>query len=171
MYSAKKMTFSALFLAFGLIVPQAFHLFGGTGPVFLPMHIPVLLAGFFLGGPSGAIIGLVTPILSSLVTAMPVPPILYFMMAELTAYGFLAGFLYKSKKNSIYVALIGAMIGGRIILAAAVTLLQPLLGLKLSPMVYLSGALLNGIPGMILQLILIPGLVKLLERSNQFTPA
>ncbi|MFZ2257547.1 MAG: ECF transporter S component [Clostridiaceae bacterium] len=171
MYSAKKMTYSALFLAFGLIVPQAFHLFGGSGPVFLPMHIPVLLAGFFLGGPTGAIIGLITPILSSLVTAMPQPPILYFMMAELTAYGFLAGYLFKTRKLNIYVALIGAMIGGRIILAGAVTLLQPLLGFKLSPAVYLSGALLNGIPGMILQLFLIPVLVRLLNRANQFTTA
>lgn len=171
MYSAKKMTYAALFLAFGLIVPQTFHLLGGTGPVFLPMHIPVLLAGFFLGGPTGAIIGLITPVLSSFVTAMPQPPILYFMMAELAAYGFIAGYLYKTRKLSVYMALVGAMIGGRVVLAGAVTLLQPLLGFKLSPAVYLSGALLNGIPGMILQLILIPVLVKLLYRADQFTTA
>ncbi len=140
MYATKKMTYSALFLAFGLVLPQIFYLFGGTGPIFLPMHVPVLLAGFFLGGPAGALIGLLTPVLSSLVTAMPQPPILYFMMAELAAYGFLAGYLFKTRKLNIYVALISAMIGGQIVLAAAVTLLQPLLGFKLSPAVYLSGA-------------------------------
>lgn len=167
--SAKKMTYSALFLAFGLVLPQIFHLFGGTGPVFLPMHVPVLLGGFFLGGPSGALIGLITPVLSSLITGMPQLPILYFMMAELSAYGFLAGYLNNNRKLNIYVALIGAMVGGRMALALTVTLLQSFLGLKVSPAVYLSAAVLNGIPGIALQILFIPILVKLLNRANQFT--
>lgn len=53
MSTAKKLTYSSLFLALGLVVPQLFHLLGGAGPVFLPMHLPVLLAGFYLGGPRG----------------------------------------------------------------------------------------------------------------------
>ncbi len=171
MYSAKKLTYSALFLALGLVLPQAFHFFGGTGPVFLPMHIPVLLAGFFLGGPSGALIGLLTPVLSSLTTGMPQIPILYFMMAELCAYGFLAGYLYENRKLNIYASLLGAMAGGRLILALTVYLLQPLLGLKLSPAVYMSGAILNGIPGIIIQLLFIPVLVKLLNRARRSSAA
>lgn len=171
MKTTKRTTYSALFLAFGLLLPQIFHLLGGTGPVFLPMHIPVLLGGFFLGAPAGALIGLLTPILSSLLTAMPQPPILYFMMAELAAYGFLAGYFYQRRKQNLYIALIGAMAGGRIVLAVVVSLLQPHLGFKLSPAVYLTGALVNGIPGIILQLLFIPLLVRLLNRATQYTPA
>lgn len=168
MLTPKKLTYSALFLAFGLLLPQIFHLVGGGGPIFLPMHIPVLLAGFFLGGPLGALVGAVTPILSSLVTGMPQVPILYFMIAELTAYGFLAGFLFQKLGFNPILSLAGAMIGGRLILALAVYTLQPLMGLKLSPSAYLIGAVINGLPGILLQLLLIPVLVRLIRRGTHF---
>lgn len=160
----RKLTYSALFLAFGIILPQIFHLFGGTGPVFLPMHIPVLLAGFFLGGPSGALIGLMTVLASALFTGMPPVPILYFMLFEVAVYGLAAGFAYRKFRLNVYVSLILAMVAGRIALAAAVYTLQPLLGLKLSPAGYMTGALTGGIPGMVIQLVFIPALVIALER-------
>ena len=168
MQNTKKLTYGALFLAFGLLIPQIFHLVGGTGPIFLPMHIPVLLAGFFLGGPMGAIIGILTPILSSLVTSMPQPPILYFMIAELAAYGFFAGLLFKNMKLNSIVSLIGAMVAGRLVLAITVFALQPLMGLQLSPKAYLVAAVTNGLPGILLQLILIPVLVRRISRGTQF---
>lgn len=78
MEKTKKLTFSALFIAFGLVLPQFFHLFGGTGPIFLPMHIPVLLAGFFLGAPAGAVVGVITPMLAQcLQNTSATYPILY----------------------------------------------------------------------------------------------
>lgn len=166
MEKTKKLTFSALFIAFGLVLPQFFHLFGGTGPIFLPMHIPVLLAGFFLGAPAGALVGVITPILSSVLTGMPQIPILYFMIIELAAYGFIAGFTFKNLKLNVYVSLILSMIIGRALLAAGVFALQPLLGLKLSPQAYMIGAVTNGIPGMILQLVFIPAIVLILMKAG-----
>lgn len=162
--NTRKLTYSALFLAFGILLPQIFHLFGGTGPVFLPMHIPVLLAGFFLGGGSGALIGLMTVLASTLLTGMPPVPILYFMLFEVAVYGLVAGLTYRKFKMNVYVSLILAMMAGRITLAAAVYTLQPLLGLRLSPAGYMTGALTGGIPGTVIQLIFIPALVIALER-------
>lgn len=164
MTPAKRITFSGLFLALGLLVPIAFHLFGGTGPVFLPMHLPVLLAGFFLGPASGFLIGILTPIQSSLLTGMPPVPILYLMVAELAAYGFWAGYFYRVKKFNVILSLVLAMILGRIVLAGAVYALQSLLSLQIKPQVYLTAAISQGIPGMILQIILIPILVTALNR-------
>jgi len=166
MSNSRKITYTALFLAFGVILPQIFHLFGGAGPIFLPMHIPVLLAGFFLGGIQGALIGFLTPLFSSFITGMPVIPILYFMMIEVTVYGFASGYFYKKRNMNIYVSLILSMILGRVFLAAAVFSLQPLLGLELSPTGYLIGALTSGIPGMAIQLIFVPTLVKLMEKAG-----
>lgn len=160
--------YTALFIALGLLVPQFFHFFGGTGPIFLPMHIPVLLSGFFLGKRAGLLVGLVTPMLSSMLTGMPAVPILYFMVAELMAYGFMAGYLYKERDLSVIPALLFSMIMGRIILALAVFTLQPLLGLTLSPLGYLTGAITSGLPGMLLQLFFIPTIVKLLEKAGVF---
>lgn len=164
--NTKKITYSGLFLALGVIFPQVFHLFGGTGPVFLPMHIPVLLAGFFLGGTSGALIGFLTVLLSAAITGMPQVPILYFMLIEVTVYGLAAGFVYKKLKLNVYLSLIIAMIVGRLALAISVFTLQPLLGLKLSPQVYMLGAVTKGLPGIIIQLIFIPIIVFSIERAG-----
>ncbi|MGM9973793.1 MAG: ECF transporter S component [Clostridiaceae bacterium] len=170
--NAKVLTFSGLFIALGLVLPQIFHLFGGTGPIFLPMHIPVLLAGFFIGAYPAALVGLLTVILSSVLTGMPAIPVVYFMIAEVTAYGFLSGFFYKKMKLNVYTALLLAMILGRVILGATVYILQPLLALKLSPSVYMSNALISGIPGIIIQIVFIPAIVFALERfmvkSNEY---
>lgn len=166
MRKTNELIFASLFVAFGLILPQLFHLVGGTGPIFLPMHIPVLLAGFFLGARYGLLVGLLTPILSSMTTGMPVIPILYFMMFELMAYGFLSGYLYKNRKFPAMISLLLAMIGGRAVLAAVVFVLQALLGLKFSPMGYLTGALTSGVPGMVIQVAVIPALVRLLEKAG-----
>ncbi len=163
---AKRITHSALFLALGMIIPQMFHLFGGTGPIFLPMHIPVLLAGFFLGGKYGAIIGFLTVLLSSTITGMPQVPILYFMLVEVTIYGLVAGLSYKKFKLNVYISLILAMIVGRIALAISAYGLQPLLGIQLSPKLYILGALTNGIPGIIIQLVFIPIVVFSIERAG-----
>lgn len=166
MNQTQKTIYAALFLALGLLLPQIFHFFGGTGPVFLPMHIPVLLAGFYLGGSYGALIGLVTPVLSSLLTGMPPVPILYFMMLELLGYGLTAGYLHGTRKWNVLLTLLLSMVVGRLFLAAGVYVLQPLLGLKLSPYGYLAGALSAGVPGMLLQLVVVPTLVKLLEKAR-----
>ena len=170
--NVKTLTYSGLFLALGLVLPQIFHLFGGTGTIFLPMHIPVLLAGFFLGAYPAALVGLLTVILSATLTGMPPVPVVYFMMAEVTAYGFLSGLFYKKFRLNVYISLLLAMILGRIILGATVYTLQPLLNLKLSPAVYMTNALINGIPGIIIQIVFIPALVFALERfmvrSNEY---
>ena len=163
---AKTITHAAILLALGAVIPQAFHLLGGTGPVFLPMHIPVLLAGFFLGSQYGAMIGFLTVLLSFFITGMPQVPILYFMLVEVTIYGLMAGLLYRKMKLNIYISLISSMIVGRIALAITVYTLQPLLGIQLSPKLYIIAALTNGIPGIIIQLIFIPIIVLSLDRAG-----
>ena len=161
----KTITYSGFFIALGVLFPQIFHLFGGTGPVFLPMHIPVLLAGFFLGAKAAALVGLITVLLSAAFTGMPAVPVLYFMLVEVSIYGLAAGLAYKKFNLNIYLSLILAMITGRLALATTVYTLQPLLGLQLSPFVYMSTAIMKGIPGMIIQILFIPVTVLSLERA------
>lgn len=162
----KKLTYSSLLLALGIILPQVFHLLGASGSIFLPMHIPVLLAGFFLGGSSAVLIGILTVLLSAAVTGMPPVPILYFMLAEVAVYGLMAGLTYKKLKLNIYISLIIAMISGRIATGLTVFVLQPLLGLKMSAISYVTGSVVTGLPGIIIQLIFIPVLVLSVERAG-----
>lgn len=88
----KKMIYGGLLTAVGLVLPQAFHVFGqGVGMAFLPMHLPVMIAGILLGPCYGGLIGLIVPLVSSMLTGMPPVPKLYFMLVELVAYGIFTG--------------------------------------------------------------------------------
>lgn len=164
--STKKIALGGLFLALSLILPQVFHIIGGpaAGKTFLPMHIPVLLAGFFAGPFIGALTGLLAPLLSFLVTIMPTPPILYFMILELGTYGLVAGYLFRKFKWNIYLSLILSMLSGRAINSLALLVAAGLMKLNVPPVMSVFTGIITGIPGLIIQVVLIPAVVYLVER-------
>ncbi len=163
-----KVIYGSFFVALGVVLPIGFHLLQFGGVVFLPMHIPVLLAGFILGGRYGLLVGLLTPILSHLFTGMPPlsPPMLPMMIVELACYGLAAGMLYRGGRN-IYAALIGAMIVGRIGTGVVLYLGTLFLGFHIPVWAFISGGIVKGIPGIVVQLFIIPVLVKAWEKYNQ----
>ncbi len=166
-------TYGAIFIALGIVFPVFFHAVG-AGKVFLPMHIPVLLAGFFTGPVTGAVVGFLTLILSALLTGMPplMPPIAQAMMAELAVYGLLSGLLYRALRQNVIVALVGAMIGGRLVYGVLAAYLLPLFGLNRVPVFYpLTAGIVGSLPGVILQLVFIPAVVYLAERTLKARPA
>ncbi|MBS4535875.1 ECF transporter S component [Clostridium sp. D2Q-14] len=161
----KNIVLSGLLLALGIIIPSIFHFTGINGSIFSPMHITVLLSGFILGPILGLIIGILTPILNFLILGMPPIFILWIMIVELGIYGLASGILYKKIKLSIYPSLICSMIIGRLGSGIWSFILVNLLGLKVqSPILFLKGATIGAIPAIILQIILIPILVKIYER-------
>ncbi len=163
-----KLVATAVLITFGLVLPVAFHLIGAMGSVFLPMHIPVLIAGLFLGTKAGFFTGIFTPIISSFMTGMPpMIPTLPVMMAELGVYGLAGGYLYHRKKLPLIISLLSAMVLGRMAAVAIVYVLVLSIGIKLQPMIYLTGAVITGLPGIIIQLIFIPLIVKRLHSVFQ----
>ena len=95
-FTAKKIAYCALFCAFGVGLPQLFHVFGlVAGQTFLPMHIPALVAGMVLGPIYGLIVGVISPIISCFATGMPVLAKMPFMVVEVGAYGFFSGLAFK----------------------------------------------------------------------------
>ena len=160
----QQMVFSGVLVAMGILLPVVFHAFGGMGAVFLPMHIPVLLAGLLFGPAVGLAVGICTPFASSLLTGMPpFLPIMPIMMTELACYGLLGGYLYRVRRLPLLLSLLLSMICGRLAAGGAVYLLVSLLHIKLSVWPYLSGAVVTGAPGMLLQIIILPFLVRALE--------
>ncbi|MEN6564685.1 MAG: ECF transporter S component [Veillonellales bacterium] len=166
--SIVKIVYGGFFIALGVVLPIGFHVLQLGGSIFLPMHLPVLLAGFILGCRYGMLVGVLTPLLSHLLTGMPPlsPPVLPVMLPELACYGFTAGILYHNGRN-MYIALIGAMLAGRTAAGAAVYLATLFLGFHVPVWAYLSGGILQGIPGIVVQLFLIPILVKAWEKYKQ----
>ncbi|HHY44206.1 MAG TPA: ECF transporter S component [Firmicutes bacterium] len=152
----------ALFVATGIVLPMAFHAVG-MGRAFLPMHIPVLLAGIYGGWKSGLVVGAVTPILSGVLTGMPplVPPTAFAMMVELPVYGVLVALFYKQMRIHPALSLGLAALVGRMVYGLIGYAMFPLVGLpKVSPLYPVTTGLLASLPGVVLQVILVPLIVS-----------
>ena len=162
----KNLILTALCLALGLTLPTAFHLIG-AGPVFLPMHIPILLCGLLCGWQYGAACGLIVPLLSSILTGMPALfPTAPAMMLELCAYGCLTGLLYRKSHWNLYVALIVSMLGGRVVSGLANATLMGVAGRPYGFSAFLSAAFVTSLPGILLQLAIVPVLVAALQKCG-----
>lgn len=161
MFKTKDLVKAGLLLAIGIILPTVFHMTGINGTVFLPMHIPIMISGFILGPVLGAIIGFITPFLNHSLTGMPPTPILWIMLVELTVYGLLSGLLYRKMNMKLMMSLIISMIGGRIAAAFTLLILANGFGITMPPLkTYVYGMTLTAIPGIIIQIMLIPILMR-----------
>lgn len=167
MSGTKKLTLAAMCLCLGVILPQAFHGIPAAGSIFLPMHIPVLIAGFICGPLYGLIVGFTTPIVSHLLFSMPLVSVLGQMILELSIYGLMSGILnncliFKNELLKYYFVLMGSMLSGRIIygLANAFFFKAGSYSFK----TWLATAFITALPGIIIQLLIIPILVKNIKK-------
>ncbi|ERT58034.1 LytS/YehU family sensor histidine kinase [Peptoniphilus koenoeneniae] len=163
----KELVLSGLLIALGLVLPMAFHLFKAGGPVFLPMHIPVLLGGMILSPVFALLVGVLTPIVSNLLTSMPpLMPMLPIMIVELGLYGLVASILRKKLNLNVFISLIISMIIGRIGAGLVVYVMTSVFAVQFAPPIaFVIGGISKGIPGIIIQLIFIPIIVKAVEKS------
>jgi len=169
MFNTRKAVSTALFIAIGIALPLAFHSIPNAGRVFLPMHIPVLLCGLVCGFPWGLACGIVTPLLSSLLTGMPPAAMLPSMLCELAVYGLVAALLmrYVPVKNAyakIYIALVGAMLCGRLVMGALNALIFS--AGNYSMQLWLTGAFVSALPGIAIQTVLIPPIILGLRKAK-----
>jgi riboflavin transporter FmnP len=168
-FPVRTLTTTGLLLAVGLLLPLVFHsVFGEAGGrALLPMHYAVLLGGLLLGPVAGAFLGITTPLLSTVLTGMPPAAILPPMVIELAVYGLVAGLAHRRWKLAPLWSLCIAMVVGRVCLGLAVALLGPSIGLKAEPAAYVVTSIVTGLPGIGVQLVMIPLLMARgrLERS------
>lgn len=165
--NTKKLIIAGLLLALGVIIPMIFHSTGIAGTIFLPMHIPVLIGGFLLPPYLALFLGMLTPLVNSLVTGMPhMFPMAVIMIFELGIYGFIASLAYRKLKLPSVIALILSMIAGRIMAGLVVFILATFftLPMPLEPISFIIGGVTTGIPGIIIQIILIPSLIHSIVR-------
>ena len=168
--NVKTLVLAALFLALGLVLPFLTGQIPEIGSMLCPMHIPVLLCGFFCSWPWGLAVGLITPVLRSLLFGMPpMFPVAICMSLELATYGLVSGALYGKlprNKTSVYVSLLTAMVAGRLVWGVARFLCAGLDVTAFGLSAFWAGAVTTAIPGIIVQIILIPVLVLALEKHN-----
>ena len=165
-----KIILAALFLSLAYVLPFLTGQIPEIGSMLCPMHIPVLLCGFFCGWPWGLAVGFISPLLRSFTLGMPVFfPKALCMAFELAVYGTVTGLMHKilpRKKIYIYVSLLIAMIAGRLIWGAAMFTFMGLNGGNFTFPAFIAGAFTDAIPGIIIQIILIPSIVMILDNTK-----
>jgi len=180
MSNVRKMVLSALLLAIGMVLPFFTGQVPAVGAMLLPMHIPVLICGYVCGWKYGLLVGVITPLFRSALFGMPpMMPKAVGMAFELATYGLICGVLYPrfrrfrngTRKNggvfgSIYLTLILAMIGGRVVWGVVSIFLYGIQGNSFSWQMFIGGALLNAVPGILLQLAIVPVTVMILEKTG-----
>ena len=161
--NTKKLAYAALFLALCLVLPMLTGQIPQIGSMLLPMHIPVLLCGLVCGWQYGAAVGFVAPLLRSVLFGMP-------PMYPVLTYGLVIGLVYRrmAQKGAagVYAALLTAMAAGRLVWGVAEVVLLGLGGKAFTAQAFLAGALLNAVPGIIVQLVLIPAVMAALQKAG-----
>ena len=167
----KNLTLAALFLALGLVLPFFTGQIPQIGSMLLPMHLPIFLCGLICGWQYGAAVGFVVPLLRSVLFGMPpLFPTATSMAFELLTYGLVVGLLYSRSRwqcvRALYRCLIAAMLAGRAVWGVVQAVLLGATGSSLTMQVFMASAFLNAIPGIIVQLILIPVVMLALNRTG-----
>lgn len=166
----KDIVMAAMLLSVGIVLPFFTGQIPQIGSMLLPMHLPVLVCGLICGWQYGGIVGFVLPLLRYVLFGMPPMPNGLAMAFELAAYGAISGFLYNRSRwqciVSLYRSLIIAMIGGRVIWGIVRVVMLGMTGNAFTWQMFMAGAFLNAVPGIILQLVFIPALMVALNKTG-----
>ena len=160
---------SAICLALCLVLPFLTGQIPEIGSKLCPMHIPVLLCGFLCGPAYALVVGAIAPLVRFVLFGMPpIFPTGVAMCFELAAYGLVSGLMYRrlpKKTVSIYASLIVAMIAGRVVWGVVQAILLGMTGSALTWKMFITSAVLNAIPGIVIHIVLIPVIVMALKRA------
>lgn len=168
---AKNAVLAAMFLAIGLFLPFLTGQIQQIGNMLLPMHLPVFLCGLICNWKWGMGVGFILPLLRFVLFGMPqIYPMGIAMAFELATYGAVAGALYAHSKwqcvKALYRCLIAAMVCGRVVWGVAEMCLLGIGTDGFTWQMFLGGAFLNAIPGIILQLVAIPAIMAALNKTG-----
>lgn len=171
-FPARTVATAALVCALSVVLPQVFHLIGGKplGNAFLPMHLPVILGGYLLNPAAALVCGALSPLLSFFVSGMPPFPRLIFMIFELGAYGFSTSVFVHKCRLPVWLNLPLTWICGRAVYFAVAFFALRVLHLEIQGMTTASAAVwtavTTGVPGIILQAVVVPILVAALKKAR-----
>ena len=164
------MILAAFFLALAYVMPFLTGQIPEIGAKLCPLHIPVLLCGFICGWSWGLAVGFIAPLFRALTLGMPpLFPTAFCMAFELAAYGAMTGLMHKflpRKKPYIYCSLLIAMLVGRLVWGIVMFACVGSGGGAFTFAAFVAGAFTNAVPGIVVQMVLIPLLVMLLDNPK-----
>lgn len=165
-----KAVVSAGIIALAVLLPQLVHLAAGAqgGVKWLPMYLPVLLGGCLLGAWWGLGIGVLSPVVSFLVTLafgnpMPAATRLPYMIVELAVFAAVSGLFSKRIAENAWMAfpaVLLAAVAGRVSFLAVAAIFQTVSPLSVSTV---WAQIQTGLLGLVLQAVIVPVAVMLLS--------
>lgn len=170
--SLKRLVISSMLLALGIVLPFFTGQIKEIGDSLLPMHLPVMLCGAICGWKYGLTIGMAMPIIRSVSFGMPpIYPNAVWMAIELATYGLVIGILYSKLRakgtRGIILALIISMLAGRIAWGVSKAVLLGVTDKGFTMHAFLVGGFADAVPGIIIQLILVPVIVGIVEHTSK----
>lgn len=169
-FSVRRLTLSAMLVAVGLLLPFLTGQIRTIGNMLSPMHLPVFIAGLVCGPVWGTAVGAVLPLLRSALFGMPpLMPTAFAMTFELAAYGLFSGLLRRLLPKTLpmlYVTLCASMVLGRVVWGIASLFLYGFMDNAFTWQLFVTNGFVNAVPGIILQLIIIPPIVRALDRTH-----
>lgn len=167
--NVKKLVLAAMFMAIGLVLPFVTGQIPAVGKMLCPMHLPIMLCGIFCGWQYGLVVGFITPLLRGFLFGMPaLMPNGVSMAFELATYAVVIALMYKALPKKVwgmYVSLVTSMIAGRIVWGIVRFIIAGVAGSSFTVSMFIAGGITNAIPGIIIQLILIPTIVWALRKQ------
>ena len=165
----RKLTLAAMFLGLGYVLPLLIGQIPQVGMMLLPMHIPVFLCGLICGWKYGGVVGFVLPVTRSMIFGMPpMFPYAMSMSLELAVYGLVVGLVFGLVRHqnllTLYFSIIISMIAGRIVWGLTMWVLLTVGEGAFTLQAFIAGAFVNAFPGIILQLVLLPAVMIILNR-------
>lgn len=169
--TVQNLVFTSMLFSIGLFLPFLTGQIPEIGNMLLPMHLPVLLCGFICGYKYGIFLGAALPLIRSFIFGMPLLfPSAVTMSFELAAYGFFTGFIYllfkRKSLSAVYISLVSAMLLGRVVKGIASAVCYGIADKSYGFALFISGAFLEAIPGIVLQLILVPAILLAIKRVS-----
>lgn len=165
-----RLAFAGVCLALCLLLPFLTANSQTLGNILCLMHIPVLLCGLVCGWQYGLAVGVTAPLVRNLLFGMPpFPTVAVPMMAELAVYGLLTGLLcrlFPRKIGFLYLNLTASLVLGRIASVLAKYCLYAWNETQFSLPTVLKLNFVTTLPGVCLQLVLIPTVLYALTKAG-----
>jgi hypothetical protein len=165
--SPRELTYAGLFGAAALLLPVLFHLVH-LGRLFLPMYLPLLVLAFLVRPAPAAVTAALTPLLSAAATGMPpwVPPVAPIMAIELAIMvGLLSFTATRWPRANEWLLLAAALLLGRTISIGLTYGYSLMMGLPAKALAQVS--FFVAWPGMVLNLVTVPPIVRIARRSRR----
>lgn len=165
-YSGRDLILAGFLCALAIVMPVLFHAMG-LGSTFLPMFIPIVIAGFLLPWPVAITVGVSAPMISTLLTGMPplFPPLMVVMMVEGIFLTLIPACLYQKFQTNIYICLILTLLADRVLVFFLIGWMARLL--KLPAKEWGFARIVQGLPGIVLILIVVPPMVLMVSEKRK----